>query len=121
MRPDAAARPEFVAAFRELAERIEQVLVNTPKRNLPIKMFVAGGAALHFYTGARVSEDVDAVFSRRIALPENNNKSNDVGPVRDSSPLGRRLDSALPPTIVREPPTHYFPATHALCRPVLKT
>lgn len=71
MRPDAAARPEFVAAFRELAERIEQVLVNTPKRNLPIKMFVAGGAALHFYTGARVSQDVDAVFSRRIVLPEN--------------------------------------------------
>lgn len=71
MRPDAAARPEFVAAFRELAERIEQVLASTPKRNLPIKMFVAGGAALHFYTGARVSEDVDAVFSRRIALPEN--------------------------------------------------
>jgi hypothetical protein len=71
VRPDAAARPEFVAAFRELAQRIEHVLVNTSKRNLPIKMFVAGGAALHFYTGARVSEDVDAVFSRRIALPEN--------------------------------------------------
>ena len=71
MRPDAAARPEFVTAFRELAGRIEQVLASTPKRNLPIKMFVAGGAAMHFYTGARVSEDVDAVFSRRIALPEN--------------------------------------------------
>lgn len=71
MQPDAAARPEFVAAFRELAERIEHVLASTPKRNLPVKMFVAGGAAMHFYTGARVSEDVDAVFSRRIALPEN--------------------------------------------------
>lgn len=71
MRPDAAARPEFVAAFRELAGRIERVLADTPKRNLPIKMFVAGGAALHFYTGARVSQDVDAVFSRRIVLPEN--------------------------------------------------
>lgn len=71
MRPDAAARPEFVAAFRELAERIERVLADTPKRNLPIRMFVAGGAAVHFYTGARVSQDVDAVFSRRIALPEN--------------------------------------------------
>jgi len=34
-------------------------------------MYVAGGAALHFYTGERVSEDIDAVFSRRIALPEN--------------------------------------------------
>lgn len=33
-------------------------------------MYVAGGAAMHFYTGERVSQDIDAVFSRRIALPE---------------------------------------------------
>lgn len=33
-------------------------------------MYVAGGAALHFYVGERVSRDVDAAFSRRIALPE---------------------------------------------------
>jgi hypothetical protein len=32
-------------------------------------MYVAGGAALHFYTGEHVSKDVDAVFSKRIALP----------------------------------------------------
>lgn len=70
MQPDDAARPEFVAAFGKLAGRIEQTLLHTSKRNLPIRMFIAGGAALHFYTGARVSEDVDAVFSRRIALPE---------------------------------------------------
>jgi hypothetical protein len=34
-------------------------------------MYVAGGAAMHFYTGERISLDVDAAFSRRIALPEN--------------------------------------------------
>jgi hypothetical protein len=33
-------------------------------------MYIAGGAALHFHTGSRVSVDVDASFSRRIALPE---------------------------------------------------
>jgi hypothetical protein len=33
-------------------------------------MYVAGGAALHFHTGERVSVDVDATFSRRIAIPE---------------------------------------------------
>jgi hypothetical protein len=33
-------------------------------------MYVAGGAALHFHTGERVSVDVDATFSRRIALPD---------------------------------------------------
>lgn len=25
---------------------------------------------MHFYTGERVSQDIDAAFSRRIALPE---------------------------------------------------
>jgi hypothetical protein len=34
-------------------------------------MYVAGGAAMHFYTGERISLDVDAAFSHRIALPEN--------------------------------------------------
>jgi len=33
-------------------------------------MYVAGGAARHFHSGERVSVDVDAAFSRRIALPD---------------------------------------------------
>lgn len=70
MRPDPNTRPEYVAAFRDLVARIASSLSGSPRRSLPIRMFVAGGAALHFYTGARVSVDVDAVFSRRIALPE---------------------------------------------------
>ena len=69
MRPS-AARPEYVAAFGELAARIAEPLTALPKRLLPIKMYVAGGAALHFYTGERTSKDIDASFSRRIVLPE---------------------------------------------------
>jgi hypothetical protein len=69
MRPS-AARPEYVAAFTELAARIAEPLSALPKRVLPIKMYVAGGAALHFYTGERTSKDIDASFSRRIVLPE---------------------------------------------------
>ena len=71
MRPDRHARPEYVLAFRELAARIAASLDRVPPQALPIRMYVAGGAALHFHTGARVSVDVDAVFSRRIALPGN--------------------------------------------------
>ncbi len=71
MRPDPQARPEYVAAFREIVSRIERGLANASRRSLPIRMYVAGGAAMHLYTGERVSEDVDAVFSRRIALPDN--------------------------------------------------
>ena len=71
MRPDPGARPEYIAAFRELVNRIGGSLAGLPKRALPIRMYVAGGAALHMYTGERVSRDIDATFSHRIALPEN--------------------------------------------------
>jgi len=70
MLPDPAARVEYVDAFRRLAARIADTLHNVAAGDLPVKMFVAGGAALHFYTGERVSRDIDAVFSHRIALPE---------------------------------------------------
>lgn len=70
MRPS-VARPEYVAAFGEIAARIAVTLADLPKRVLPIRMYVAGGAALHFYTGERTSRDVDASFSHRIVLPEN--------------------------------------------------
>lgn len=70
MRPEPYTRREYVRAFRELAARIAASLEDVPPRALPIRMYVAGGAALHFHTGERVSVDVDAVFSRRIALPD---------------------------------------------------
>jgi hypothetical protein len=63
-------RPEFLAAFSELAGRIAATLTQVSKRTLPIKMYVAGGAALHLYTGHRLSDDIDASFSHRIALPD---------------------------------------------------
>lgn len=71
MLPNLNARHEYVAAFSEIVNRIAGTFAHAPKRLLPISMYVAGGAALHFYTGERVSRDIDAAFSRRIALPEN--------------------------------------------------
>jgi hypothetical protein len=70
MQPEPYTRREYVAAFVELASRIEDALKDVAPRALPIQMYVAGGAALHFHTGERVSVDVDAVFSRRIVLPD---------------------------------------------------
>ncbi|HEX4242061.1 MAG TPA: DUF6036 family nucleotidyltransferase [Steroidobacteraceae bacterium] len=70
MRPSSATRPEYLAAFTELVRRIADPLRELPKQGLPIKMYVAGGAAMHFYTAERVSNDIDAVFSRRIVLPD---------------------------------------------------
>lgn len=71
MRPERHARREYVEAFRELVQRIAAPLASVPKRALPIQMYVAGGAAMHFYTGERISLDVDAAFSHRVALPDN--------------------------------------------------
>lgn len=33
-------------------------------------MYIAGGAALHLLTGERVTEDIDATFSKRVLLGE---------------------------------------------------
>jgi hypothetical protein len=68
MRPVAEANPEYIEALRELLLRIERTLADSPKRLLPVRMTIAGGAALHCHVGSRVSRDVDATFSRRLAL-----------------------------------------------------
>lgn len=70
MQPESAARPDYVAAFAQVAERIADSLAGVSRKSLPIQMYVAGGAALHFYTGHRMSRDIDAVFSHRILLPD---------------------------------------------------
>jgi hypothetical protein len=69
MRPDASADAGYVEALTRIVERIERSLQGLPKKVLPVQMFIAGGAALHLYVGVRVSKDVDAVFSHRVALP----------------------------------------------------
>lgn len=70
MRPAAEASPEFVGALRQMLLRIQAALADTPKRLLPVRMTIAGGAALHCYIGTRVPRDVDATFTRRLAFPD---------------------------------------------------
>ena len=50
-------RRRWAAAFTELVQRIAAPLRELPRRTLPIKMYVAGGAAMHLYTGERVSNE----------------------------------------------------------------
>ena len=59
--------PDFIDAIRRLVAKIEASL---PRLDEPVKMVVAGGAAVHFYTAYRVTADVDAVFSKRLLLPD---------------------------------------------------
>lgn len=57
----------YVAAFRTLVTRVAHSAKATAQA--PITMFLAGGAAMHFYTGARMTDDIDAVFDRKILVP----------------------------------------------------
>lgn len=70
MQPDKRVSRDYLAAFAEIVDRIAQSLKHAPASALPIRMYVAGGAALQFYIGARVSEDIDATFSRRVVLSD---------------------------------------------------
>jgi hypothetical protein len=51
-----------------LRELIVQLEVRLGLRQ-PLKMYIAGGMAVHLYTAERVTTDVDAEFSKRILLP----------------------------------------------------
>ena len=70
MQPDPSSQPGYVAAFEQIAQRIAESLSETRDSELPVRMFVCGGAAVHFYTGGRISNDIDATFSHRIVLPD---------------------------------------------------
>src|SRR5713101_9352259 len=59
------ADPAYVEAFRTLIQR----LLRSTGSKKPIAMYLAGGAAMHFYTGARMTDDVDAVFDRKLLVP----------------------------------------------------
>lgn len=56
--------PEYLEAFGKVMQKIEAALRDY--RGPPVPVYVAGGAAVHLYTGARYSRDVDA----RIGLPK---------------------------------------------------
>jgi hypothetical protein len=63
LRPD----PEYQEAFAQIMSRIERAL--GPKRPAkPVVVCVAGGAAMHFYTGGRFTNDIDAKIMARVML-----------------------------------------------------
>jgi len=68
VQPDSRAHPDYVHAMVRIMEKIVAGLGEVDRRLLPIRLYVAGGAALHLYTGGRVSADIDGVFSRRVVI-----------------------------------------------------
>jgi len=61
------ADPAYVEAFKSLILRLLRSAKIT--QIAPITLYLAGGAAMHFYTGARMTDDVDAVFDRKLLIP----------------------------------------------------
>jgi len=64
------AQDGYRQAFDAVLLRVQAALKGTQPKVLPIRIYIAGGAALHLLTGARVTEDVDATFSKRVLLSE---------------------------------------------------
>ncbi|MEQ1749176.1 MAG: DUF6036 family nucleotidyltransferase [Prosthecobacter sp.] len=61
--------PELSKAMRELMDKLDSVLRNSGYSDEPLKMYLAGGMAVHYHCGTRYTDDVDASFSRRFLLP----------------------------------------------------
>jgi hypothetical protein len=63
----AKALPAYIAALADIARHVQRAIGKPPESGA-VRMIIAGGTAVHCYTGVRVSRDVDAVFSHRIAI-----------------------------------------------------
>jgi hypothetical protein len=55
-----------VEALRWLLQKLEQEI--SPAE--PMRIYIAGGMAVHLYTGYRTTVDVDAEFSQRVLIPQ---------------------------------------------------
>jgi hypothetical protein len=55
---------------RAVGEIIHRISANLPPLQEPIRMYLAGGMAVHFFTGYRSTVDIDASFSHRLLLPK---------------------------------------------------
>ena len=64
------AEAEYLGAFTAIMNRIEGSIEKRPE---PVVLYIGGGAALHLYTGARVSNDIDAAVLSRFLPPANLN------------------------------------------------
>jgi len=61
--------PGYVDAVARLFKRIESLLEGVEPAKLPLRVYIAGGAAAFFHAGVRTTRDVDATLSLRLHLP----------------------------------------------------
>ena len=63
---------ELTHALGAMLDKIDAFLKHGGYLGPPIRMYLAGGMAVHFHCGTRYTEDVDASFSARILFPADN-------------------------------------------------
>lgn len=64
-----SAHPELTQALVAMLDKMDASIRQSGYAGEPIRMFVAGGIAVHYHCGTRYTGDVDATFSRRMLLP----------------------------------------------------
>jgi len=96
MRPRADLDPGYLGALSRLFKRIERLLEGVDPKLLPLRVYVAGGAAVLLHAGVRPSRDLDASFSLRIHLPAD---LEETYTDRGGHPASIYLDANYPDTL----------------------
>jgi len=60
----------FNEAIIAMMEQIAIAIPDSHKR-MPVKAYLTGGAAVHYYANSRVSDDVDMIMHFAVAVPKN--------------------------------------------------
>lgn len=58
----------FINAIYKMMDIISERIPNDIQ--LPVKAYITGGCAVHFYTGSRVSDDMDLILSHNVRIPQ---------------------------------------------------
>jgi hypothetical protein len=64
--------PELQAALGVFLDKLDSEIRGSGYAGEPIRMFLAGGLAVNYYCGSRYTGDIDASFSHRILLQDEN-------------------------------------------------
>jgi len=90
MRLSADLDPGYVDALHRLFKRIEGLVDGVDRKLLPLRVYIAGGAAALLHSGVRPSRDLDASFSLRVHLPAD---LEEIYTDRDGNPASVYLDA----------------------------
>ena len=62
----------FENSFKNAIYKMMEIISDKIPNNIqePVKAYITGGSAVHFYSGSRVSDDVDLILSHTVNIPE---------------------------------------------------